>query len=99
MPAPFGARERLDARALALCRETLAYHDGLADFAFAMQGLGSGAIALAGSEAQRSRYLPGVVAGKAIAAFALSERDAGSDVGALATTARRDGDAWLRAQR
>jgi alkylation response protein AidB-like acyl-CoA dehydrogenase len=95
VPAPFGARERLDARALALCRETLAYHDGLADFAFAMQGLGSGAIALAGSEAQRSRYLPGVVAGKAIAAFALSERDAGSDVGALATTARRDGDAWL----
>jgi acyl-CoA dehydrogenase len=95
VPAPFGARERLDARALALCRETLAYHDGLADFAFAMQGLGSGAIALAGSEAQRSRYLPGVVAGEAIAAFALSERDAGSDVGAIATTARRDGDAWL----
>jgi alkylation response protein AidB-like acyl-CoA dehydrogenase len=95
VPAPFGARERLDARTLALCREILAYHDGLADFAFAMQGLGSGAIALAGSDALRERYLPGVAAGRSIAAFALSERDAGSDVGAIATTARRDGDAWI----
>jgi alkylation response protein AidB-like acyl-CoA dehydrogenase len=95
VPAPFGARERLDARTLALCREILAYHDGLADFAFAMQGLGSGAIALAGSDALRERYFPGVAAGRSIAAFALSERDAGSDVGAIATTARRDGDAWI----
>jgi alkylation response protein AidB-like acyl-CoA dehydrogenase len=93
--APFGAHERLDARTLALCREILAYHDGLADFAFAMQGLGSGAIALAGSDALRERYFPGVAAGRSIAAFALSERDAGSDVGAIATTARRDGDAWI----
>jgi alkylation response protein AidB-like acyl-CoA dehydrogenase len=95
VPAPYGARERLDARSLALCRETLAYHDGLADFAFAMQGLGSGPIGLAGNQAQRERYLPGVVAGSSIAAFALSERDAGSDVGAIATSARRDGDDWL----
>jgi alkylation response protein AidB-like acyl-CoA dehydrogenase len=95
VPAPFGAREKLDVRALALCRETLAYHDGLADFAFAMQGLGSGPIALAGNDALRARYLPGVVAGSAIAAFALSERDAGSDVSAIATTATRDGDGWV----
>jgi alkylation response protein AidB-like acyl-CoA dehydrogenase len=95
VPAPYGARERLDARALALCRETLAYHDGLADFAFAMQGLGAGAIALAGDEAQRARYLPGVAAGTSIAAFALSERDAGSDVAALATTAQRRDGGWI----
>ena len=95
VPAPFGARERLDARALALCRETLAYHDGLADFAFAMQGLGSGPIAIAGDDALRERYLPGVVAGRDIAAFALSERDAGSDVAAIATTARRDAGDWV----
>jgi alkylation response protein AidB-like acyl-CoA dehydrogenase len=95
VPAPYGARERLDARTLALCRETLAYHDGLTDFAFAMQGLGASPIALAGDGAQRERYLPGVAAGSAIAAFALSEREAGSDVGAIATTARRDGGEWV----
>jgi acyl-CoA dehydrogenase len=94
-PAPFGARERLDARALALCRETLAYHDATADFAFAMQGLGSGPIALAGSEELRARYLPRVVSGETLAAFALSESAAGSDVGALTTSAERDGNAWL----
>ena len=74
---------QFDVRALALIRETLAYHDALADFAFAMQGLGSGAISLAGSPELRTRYLPGVAAGEAIAAFALSEPDAGSDVAAL----------------
>jgi acyl-CoA dehydrogenase len=95
VPAPYGASDRLDARTLALARETLAYHDGLADFTFAMQGLGSGPIALAGNDAQRARYLPDVVAGRALAAFALSERDAGSDVGAIVTTARRDGDDWI----
>ena len=80
-----GALPALDSRALCVARETLAYHDGLADFAFAMQGLGSGAITLAGSAAQRDRWLPLVARGEAIAAFALSEPDAGSDVAALAT--------------
>jgi len=84
----------LDSRALCVARETLAYHDGLADFAFAMQGLGSGAITLAGSAAQRDRWLPLVARGDAIAAFALSEPDAGSDVAALAMRARRVGDLW-----
>jgi len=76
-----------DVRSLALIRETLARHDALADFAFAMQGLGSGAISLAGSPELKARYLPGVVAGEAIAAFALSEPDAGSDVAASTTKA------------
>jgi acyl-CoA dehydrogenase len=90
-----GALNALDSRALCIARETLAYHDGLADFAFAMQGLGSGAITLEGSAAQRERWLPAVARGEAIAAFALSEPDAGSDVAALATRARRDGDGWV----
>jgi alkylation response protein AidB-like acyl-CoA dehydrogenase len=89
-----GART-IDTRALCLLRETLAAHDGLADFAFAMQGLGSGAITLAGTPALKARYLPRVAAGEAIAAFALSEPDAGSDVAAMATTARRDGEHWI----
>jgi acyl-CoA dehydrogenase len=84
-----------DVRALALIRETLAWHDGLADFAFAMQGLGSGAISLAGSHEIKHRYLPRVAAGEAIAAFALSEPDAGSDVAAIKCSARRDGDAYV----
>ncbi len=80
VPAAYGgARETLDSRALCVARETLAYHDGLADFAFAMQGLGSGPITLAGSDAQRAHWLPAVARGEAIAAFALSEPDAGSD--------------------
>ncbi|MBX3604967.1 MAG: acyl-CoA dehydrogenase family protein [Piscinibacter sp.] len=87
-----GAGEVIDTRAICLLRETLAYHHGLADFAFAMQGLGSGAISLAGTPAQRERYLPRVASGAAIAAFALSEPDAGSDVAALACAARTDGD-------
>ena len=90
-----GALPALDSRALCVARETLAYHDGLADFAFAMQGLGSGAITLSGSAAQRDRWLPLVARGDAIAAFALSEPDAGSDVAALAMRARREGDAWV----
>ncbi len=90
-----GAAEALDTRTLCLVRETLAAHDGLADFAFAMQGLGSGAITLAGTPALKERYLPRVARGEAIAAFALSEPDAGSDVAAMACTARRDGDAWV----
>ncbi|HEX8320566.1 acyl-CoA dehydrogenase family protein [Longimicrobium sp.] len=84
-----GARERLDVRTLCLVRETLARAWGLADFAFAMQGLGTGPITLFGSEALRERYLPMVASGERIAAFALSEPDAGSDVAAMTTTARR----------
>jgi acyl-CoA dehydrogenase len=90
-----GALPALDSRALCVARETLAYHDGLADFAFAMQGLGSGAITLAGSDAQRARWLPAVARGEAIAAFALSEPDAGSDVAAMTTRAARDGAHWV----
>jgi acyl-CoA dehydrogenase len=87
-----GAGEVLDTRALCLMRETLARHSGLADFAFAMQGLGSGAISLHGSLAQKDRYLNRVSRGTAIAAFALSEPEAGSDVAAMGCEARIDGD-------
>jgi alkylation response protein AidB-like acyl-CoA dehydrogenase len=78
-----GASDTMDTRTICLIRETLARHNGLADFAFAMQGLGSGAISLAGTPAQKQRYLPRVARGEAIAAFALSEPEAGSDVGAM----------------
>ena len=84
-----------DVRSLCLIRETLARHDGLADFAFAMQGLGTGAVALFGTPAQRDRYLPPVACGDKIAAFALSEPEGGSDVSALRMTAQRDGDHFL----
>jgi len=84
-----------DVRSLALIRETLARHDALADFAFAMQGLGSGAISLAGSAEVKERYLPRVASGEAIAAFALSETAAGSDVAAIRCRARRDGDSYV----
>lgn len=84
----------LDARTLCLARETLARYSGLADFAFAMQGLGTGAITLFGSAEMRARVLPGVRAGERIAGFALSEPEAGSDVAAMAMTATRTGDAW-----
>ena len=87
-----GAKDSIDTRSICLIRETLARHHGLADFAFAMQGLGSGAISLAGTEAQKQAYLPRVAAGEAIAAFALSESDAGSDVAALQCSARIEGD-------
>lgn len=89
-----GALERLDSRALVLLRETLAFHSPLADFAFAMQGLGSGAITLAGSASQQSDYLGAVARGDKIAAFALSEPDAGSDVGAMAMEAVASSDGW-----
>jgi len=86
---------QIDTRALCLIRETLARHSALADFAFAMQGLGSGAISLAGTPAQRQRYLTPVAAGAAIPAFALSESEAGSDVAALACAARREGEHYV----
>jgi alkylation response protein AidB-like acyl-CoA dehydrogenase len=87
-----GAADAIDTRSICLIRETLARHSGLADFAFAMQGLGSGAISLAGSEEQKRTYLPRVAAGEAIAAFALSEPEAGSDVAAMQCSARIEGD-------
>jgi acyl-CoA dehydrogenase len=91
VPAAYGgAQERLDVRSLCLVREVLARHSSLADFAFAMQGLGSGPINLFGSEEQRRAWLPDVAGGRKIAAFALSELDAGSDVAALSTTAEPD---------
>ncbi len=90
-----GASEVIDTRAISLIRETLARHNGLADFAFAMQGLGSGAISLDGSPEQRAAYLPRVARGEAIAAFALSEPDSGSDAAALQCRAVLDGDAYV----
>ena len=90
-----GAAEAIDTRAICLLRETLARRSGLADFAFAMQGLGSGAISLAGSDEQKAAYLPRVARGEAIAAFALSEPDAGSDVAAMACAARPDGGHYV----
>jgi acyl-CoA dehydrogenase len=97
VPAAYGGlSEKLDVRTLCLAREILAAHDGLADFAFAMQGLGTGSISIAGSEAMKRRILPDVAAGKRIAAFALSEKEAGSDVAAMATTATPDGHAHVR---
>lgn len=90
-----GALPALDSRALVIVRETLAFHSPLADFAFAMQGLGSGAITLGGTDEQKTEYLAPVGRGEKIAAFALSEPEAGSDAGALATTALRNGDGWV----
>jgi acyl-CoA dehydrogenase len=87
---------RFDVRALAIARETLAYHDGLADFAFAMQGLGSGPISLFGTLPQRQRWLSPVAAGRAIAAFALTEPESGSDVSSIAMTATADGAEHFR---
>jgi len=96
VPTAFGGSSaQLDSRSLVVCRETLARRDGLADFAFAMQGLGSGPITLAGSPALQAAWLPKVARGEAIAAFALSEPGAGSDVAAMACSARDDGDAWV----
>jgi acyl-CoA dehydrogenase len=85
-----GALESFDVRSICLLRETFGYASGLAEFAFAMQGLGSGPISLFGSEALKKKYLPGVAAGSSIAAFAISETGAGSDLSAMQTTARRD---------
>jgi acyl-CoA dehydrogenase len=95
VPAEWGgALDTVESRSLCVLRETLAAHDALADFAFAMQGLGSGAIALGGSDALRAEWLPRVASGEAIAAFALSEPDAGSDAAALRTSAKRVENGW-----
>jgi acyl-CoA dehydrogenase len=91
-----GLHPRLDVRTLCLAREILAFHDGLADFAFAMQGLGTGSISLYGSDELKRRYLSPVREGMRIAAFALSEPEAGSDVAAMATTAKLDGNTHVR---
>jgi acyl-CoA dehydrogenase len=90
-----GIGPTLDVRSLSLIRETLARHSGLADFVFAMQGLGSGVVSLFGSEAQKRAILPEVAAGTRCAAFALTELDSGSDVAAMATSAARTADGWV----
>jgi acyl-CoA dehydrogenase len=96
VPAEYGGlTPQFDVRSLCLIRETLAYQSGLADFVFAMQGLGTGAITLFGSDALKRSYLPRVAKGEAIAAFAISEAEAGSDVSAMAATARAEGDGWV----
>src|ERR1019366_9001464 len=91
-----GLHDALDVRTLCLAREILAWHEGLADFAFGMQGLGSGSISLFGSDALKARYLPPVCAGRQLPSFALSEQEAGSDVSAMNTTAVPDGAAHVR---
>ena len=97
VPAAYGgSSEKLDVRTLCLAREILAWNDSLADFAFAMQGLGSGSISLFGTDQLKGKYLPPVREGRHIAAFALSEPEAGSDVGALAATATKDGPGHVR---
>jgi acyl-CoA dehydrogenase len=89
-----GVHEKLDVRSLALIRETLARHSGLADFVFAMQGLGSGTISLFGSEEQKAAVLPRVAEGSAITAFALTDPGSGSDVANMETTAERTANGW-----
>ena len=89
------SKHRPDVRSLAIARETLAYHSGLADFAFAMQGLGSGAISLFGTIEQKREWLPRVASGEAIAAFAMTEPDCGSDAANMSTSAMRDGNEWV----
>jgi Acyl-CoA dehydrogenases len=96
VPKAFGGmHDRLDVRSLCIARETLARVSGLADFSFAMQGLGAGPISLFGSDALKKKYLPRVATGDAISAFAISEADAGSDVAAMTTTARLDGNDYV----
>jgi acyl-CoA dehydrogenase len=89
------AKHRPDVRSLAIARETLAYHSALADFAFAMQGLGSGAISLFGTVEQKRQWLPKVASGEAIAAFAMTEPECGSDAANIQTSAMRDGNEWV----
>jgi acyl-CoA dehydrogenase len=93
---PEAGVEQFDVRRLCLARETLAYQAGLADFAFAMQGLGSGPVSLFGTIEQRRRWLPRIASGEAIAAFAITEAEAGSDVAAIAASARPDGADHVR---
>ena len=88
-------KTRPDVRSLALCRETFARWHGLVDFAFAMQGLGSGAISLFGTVEQKREWLPRVASGKAIAAFAMTEPECGSDAANMSTSAMRDGNEWV----
>ena len=96
VPAAYGgAREKLDVRSICLIRDTLARYSGIADVAFAMQGLGSGSISLAGNDALKEAYLPRVREGKQIAAFAMTEPDGGSDVAAMRTSATEDGDSFV----
>jgi len=90
-----GDDSRPDVRSLAICREVLARYHGLADFAFAMQGLGSGAISLFGTIEQKREWLPRVASGAAIAAFAMTEPECGSDAANMATSAMRDGNEWV----
>lgn len=90
-----GVHDRLDVRSLALIRQALARSSGLADFAFAMQGLGSGMISIAGTEAQKQSYLPAVARGQKLAAFALTEPRCGSDAAAIETVARQSGQGWV----
>jgi len=97
VPSSYGGLHPvLDVRALCIAREVLSFRDGLADFAFAMQGLGTASVSLFGSDELKWKYLPPVRDGKAIAAFALSEPEAGSDVAALATIAEPDGSSHFR---
>ena len=97
VPAAYGGlSDKIDVRTLCLAREILAWNDSLADFAFAMQGLGTGSISLFGTDKVKAKYLPPVCVGRHIAAFALSEPEAGSDVSALTTTASPDGPAHVR---
>ena len=96
VPAAYGGNtEKLEVRRLCLTRENLGRYSGLADFAFAMQGLGSGSMSLFASEELKEQYLPKVASGEYIAAFALSEPNAGSDVAAMSTTAKADGDEYV----
>ena len=89
------AKHRPDVRSLAIARETLAYHSALADFAFAMQGLGSGAISLFGTIEQKREWLPRVASGEAIAAFAMTEPECGSDAANMSTSVMKDGNEWV----
>jgi acyl-CoA dehydrogenase len=95
VPPPGAGASHISLRQICIAREVLAWHDGLADFAFAMQGLGSGAIAMAAELPLQSTVLPKVQSGEWLAAFALSEKDAGSDVGAMTCAARRGGEHYV----
>lgn len=90
-----GIFDDFDVRSLCIIRETLARHDGLADFVFAMQGLGSGTITLFGSEENKTEYLPFVANGEKMAAFALTELESGSDVANMTTTAELNDDHYI----
>jgi alkylation response protein AidB-like acyl-CoA dehydrogenase len=91
VPPPNGS---MDLRSLVVVRENLAYFSSLADTTFAMQGLGSHALSLAGTEIQKKRWLPAITHGEILAAFAVTEPEAGSDLAAVRTLAARDGNLW-----